>query len=216
MKISILCSDVSHPVMPSLRGWQRDMSRIGHEVSLCSSKQDLVSGDVLFLVSCSELVTKAEREKFTAALVLHASDLPEGRGWSPHIWSIVEGASHITLCLIEAADPIDSGSVWIKTRFELEGHELLPEINDKLFACETDLMTEAVQRFGEIQPVKQEGAPGRYLRKRTPADSQLDVHESIAGQFDLLRVVDNQRYPAFVDYRGNRYVIKIEKVDNAS
>ncbi len=77
-------------------------------------------------------------------------------------------------------------------------------------------MTEAVQRFSEITPVKQEGAPGPYLRRRTPEDSRLDVHKSIAEQFDLLRVVDNQRFPAFIDYRGNRYVIKIEKVDNAT
>ncbi len=37
-----------------------------------------------------------------------------------------------------------------------------------------------------------------YYRRRRAADSQLDPHCSLAEQFNLLRVVDNQRYPAFV------------------
>lgn len=216
MKISILCSDASHPVVPRLQQWRRDMDSIGHEVSLYFGKRDLVGGDMLFLVSCSELITDAERTKFPAILVLHASDLPAGRGWSPHIWSIVGGSNEIAVCLMEAADPVDSGPVWIKTRLALEGHELLPEINEKLFCCELDLMTQVVQRFSQIRPTQQEGDSGPYLRKRTPEDSRLDVSKSIAEQFDLLRVVDNQRFPAFIDYRGRRYLIKIEKVDNAT
>ena len=31
------------------------------------------------------------------------------------------------------------------------------------------------------------------------------------AQFDLLRVVDTERYPAFFDCRGRRYIVKIEK-----
>ena len=34
---------------------------------------------------------------------------------------------------------------------------------------------------------------------------------SIAEQFDLLRVVDPEHYPAFFDYRGKRYIPKVEK-----
>src|SRR5512134_780920 len=103
------------------------MQRVGHEVALLFSRRDLTDGDILFLVSCSEIITSRERERYRAVLVLHASDLPQGKGWSPHIWSVIGGASEITLCLLEAADPVDSGRVWLKTRFALEGHELLPE-----------------------------------------------------------------------------------------
>ena len=52
------------------------------------------------------------------------------------------------------------------------------------------------------------------MKRRTPADSRLDPDKSIAEQFELLRVVDNQRYPAFFDHRGRRYRITIEKVDH--
>ena len=214
MNISMLCTDPNHPVMAPLRQWQAAMTAVGHAVELLTDKRELRGGDILFLVSCAQLIRPAERALFKAALVLHASDLPRGRGWSPHVWAVVGGASTITLCLLEARDPVDSGDVWLRAQFTLEGHELLPEINAKLFAGELQLMTEAVNRFAVIRPVPQTGDPGPYLRKRTPADSQLDPHRTLAEQFDLLRVVDNARYPAYIDHRGQRYLLKIEKADH--
>jgi len=214
MKITILCTNPNHPVVNSLQVWVADMSSKGHSVSLLNDKADLPGGDVLFLVSCSQLIKDAERKKYRATLVLHASDLPKGRGWSPYIWSILTGAQQITVCLLEAHDPVDSGPIWLKTEFNLDGHELLPEINEKLFAAELLLMTQAVEQFEQISPIPQSGDPGPYMPKRSPADSRLEPHKTIAEQFDLLRVVDSQRYPAFFEYRGKRYLIRIEKYDN--
>lgn len=214
MKLSILSTDPRHPVVPRLQQWQGEMETLGHSVSLCFDKKDLASGDILFLVSCGQMIGDTERQKFQAVLVLHASDLPRGRGWSPHIWSILGGANQITVSLLEASEPVDSGAIWLKTKFTLEGYELLPEINAKLFAAELLLMTQAVEQFETIKPIHQEGDPGPYMALRSPADSQLDPYKTIAEQFDLLRVVDSQRYPAFIDYRGKRYLIKVEKLEN--
>ena len=186
----------------------------GHTVALVYDKTELRGGDILFLVSCSQIIRDEERKLFKKTLVLHASDLPKGRGWSPYIWSILGGASQITVSLLEATEPVDSGAIWLKTKFPLEGHELLPEINAKLFLAELWLMTQAVEQFGAIKPIQQVGHPGAYMPKRSPAESQLDPNKTIAEQFDLLRIVDSERYPAFFDYRGKRYLIKIEKVEN--
>jgi len=189
-----------------------EISSKGHFPALVYDKAELCGGDILFLVSCGQMIRDTEREKYKAILVLHASDLPKGRGWSPYIWAILGGQNQITVSLLEASEPVDSGDIWLKTTFALEGHELLPEINEKLFAAELSLMTQAVEQFESIVPVPQQGDPGPYMTKRSPADSQLDPLKTIAEQFDLLRVVDSERYPAFFDYRGTRYLVKIEKV----
>lgn len=211
MKISILCTDAKHPVAPHLQAWARGSAASGHEVTLVHDKSELQGGDILFLVSCTQLIRPEVRARFKATLVLHASDLPAGRGWSPHIWSVLRGATGFTVSLLEAAEPVDSGAIWLKTTCSLEGHELLPEIEAKLFAAELSLMTQAVEKFQAIQPVPQRGEPGQSLPRRTPADSRLDVNKTLAEQFDLLRVVDAQRFPAFFEHRGHRYVLKIEK-----
>lgn len=214
MRISILCTDPDHPVVGCLQSWIIDMSSRGHSSSLVYDKAELCGGDILFLVSCGQMIRDAEREKYREVLVIHASNLPEGRGWSPYIWAILGGANQITVSLLEAREPVDSGMIWLKTTFDLEGHELLPEIHKKLFEAELLLMTQAVEQCDTIKPIKQIGEPSPYLAKRSPADSQLDPNKSIAEQFNLLRVVDSQRYPAFFDYKGQRYVIKIEKMKN--
>jgi len=192
------------------------MQQLGHTVVLCHDKSELVQGDVLFLVSCAQLLTEADRAKFRKTLVLHASDLPDGRGWSPHIWTILRGGDSITVTLLEAAARVDTGAIWFKERFRLEGHELLPEINEQLFAAELRLMTRALTDFDAVQPTAQVGPAAPPLRKRTPEDSRLDVTRPIADQFNLLRVVDNQRFPAFLDFRGHRYKLIIEKADDDS
>ena len=213
MKISILCTDPNHPVIDSLQTWIDDISSMGHSATLVFDKAKLQGGKILFLVSCGQIIRNAERQKYNAVLVLHASDLPKGRGWSPHVWSILGGENKITVSLLEASEPVDSGAIWLKKEFTLEGHELLPEINAMLFATELLLMTQAVEKFEAIKPIVQVGDPEPYLPKRSPADSQLDPYKTIAEQFDLLRVVDSQRYPAFFNYRGKRYLVKIEKVE---
>lgn len=214
MKITVLCTNTSHPIINDLKSWTEEMSSKGHIASLVYDKADASGGDILFLVSCSQLIGNTERRNFRAILVLHASDLPLGRGWSPHIWSILGGANQITVSLLEASEPVDSGDIWLKTSFALEGHELLPEINAKLFIAELSLMKRAVEEFETIKPIPQTGDPGPYLNRRVPADSQLNPNKTIAEQFDLLRIVDAERYPAFIIYRRKKYIIKIEKADN--
>lgn len=211
MVITILCTDPRHPIVPRLRHWVAEISARGHMATLVHDRAELPGGDILFLVSCSQLIRDSERRRYRAVLVLHASDLPRGRGWSPHVWAILEGAKSITVTLLEADDPVDSGRIWLQTQFELHGHELLPEINAKLFEAELALMTQAVESLDEIEPVAQAGETGPYLRRRTPEDSRLDPMKTIAEQFDLLRTIDVERYPAFFEYRGKRYIVTIKK-----
>ncbi len=187
------------------------MSDLGHEVKLLHDKNMLEKGDILFLVSCSQVIPSGIRNNFQKTLVLHASDLPMGRGWSPHVWEILKGNNKITVSLLEAEDVVDTGAIWFKKRFQLEGHELLPEINEKLFMVELELMSDAVNAFGNIQVISQGKNKGEYFRKRTPDDSRLDPHKTIAEQFELIRVTDSERYPAFFDYLGHRYLLKVEK-----
>ena len=57
----------------------------------------------------------------------------------------------------------------------------------------------------------QQGDASHYRRRRA-ADSELDPQRSLAEQFNLLRVVDNQRYPAFVELRGRCYELQVRPI----
>ncbi len=210
MRISLLCSSKAHPVYSWLESWAALQARF-HSVELVNRKDELSEGDILFLISCNEIVDAATRNRYRATLVVHASDLPEGRGWSPHIWQILEGKNRIKVSLLEAEDAVDSGKIWAQKEMILEGHELFEEINEKLFATELELMEFAVTNFASVVPRAQENRPASYYPKRTPEDSRLDPDKTLAEQFDLLRVADNERFPAFVELRGHRYYLELKK-----
>ena len=128
MIITILCSSTGHPINEWLGRWVTKQTQ-QHSVNLIRAAQELTGGDLLFLISCSEIINREQRGRYGKVLVIHASDLPKGRGWSPHIWDIIHGATEITLSLLEVEDQVDSGSIWKKTRVQILKTDLMQESN---------------------------------------------------------------------------------------
>jgi methionyl-tRNA formyltransferase len=195
-----------------MKAWCDEQSDIDIEI-VNSTKELRDTGEFLFLVSCTDIINQKIRSRFNHCLVLHASDLPKGRGWSPHIWEVVNGNNVLTLSLLEAEDKVDSGRIWLKTQIHLDGTELFDEINQKLFTSELQLIQQAVYEHDSIIPYDQDStvAPN-YFPKRQPDDSRINPNDSIVNQFSLLRVCDSERFPAFFELNGQRYAIKLEKV----
>ena len=185
MKITILCSSASHPVNTMLHEWI-DRRRVDHEILLVRSARELACGDILFLFACDEIINEEYRRKFTKTLIVHASDLPKGRGWSPQIWSILDGADTLRISLFEAEDKVDSGDIWKKVEVNIPRHALYDEINEILFNAEAELMDFALASFSKIKPEPQDPLiEPSYYRHRSPTDSELDPNETLVNQFDL-------------------------------
>jgi methionyl-tRNA formyltransferase len=49
---------------------------------------------------------------------------------------------------------------------------------------------------------------------RTSKDSKLNMNKTIKNQFNLLRIVDNERYPAYFIYNNKKYILKIYEDKN--
>ena len=213
MRISLLCSDSRHPVNKYLNEWMGSQGET-HNIELVRHKSELSGGDILLLISCTEIIEAKTRAAYKAALILHASDLPQGRGWSPHIWELVEGAESITISLLEAEDKVDSGRIWKKLNLAVPRHALWNEINDLLFQAEIELIDFAVREFETIKPIDQDPTiEPTYYPRRSPLDSQIDPWKSIACQFDKIRVCDPDRFPAFFTMHGKTYKLILEKLD---
>lgn len=214
MNITILTSSREHPVNSWLEKWKASHGK-NHNIDLLYKKEHLKGGDILFLISCSEIITPEQRLKFSTTLVIHASDLPKGRGWSPYIWEIVNGASQLTISLLEADDRVDSGDIWKKVLIEIPKTALYSEINRRLFDAELKLMDFAVENYGQVQPQKQDELDEvTYWPKRRPEDSELDITKTIDAQFDLIRVCDPDRFPAFFYKNGKKFYLTLTSEDD--
>ena len=184
-----------------------------HHIEIAERQSELQGGDALFIVSCSEKISRDKLDCFEKTFVLHASALPKGRGWSPHIWQVIEGSTEITVSMIEADDSIDTGDVWKTEQVKIPKHFLWDEINKSLFQAEINLICYAIEHFQELDKTPQNSdVKPTWYNKRHPSDSQLDIDASIAEQFDLIRICDPSRYPAFFTIHGCKYRVILEKI----
>jgi methionyl-tRNA formyltransferase len=112
--------------------------------------------------------------------------------------------------LFEAKDKVDSGNIYLQESIILDGSELIDELREKQGKATMKLILQFVAQYPNIQGRAQNGESSYYPR-RTAEDSRLDVDMTIREQFNLLRVVDNERYPAFFENKGIKYKIEITK-----
>lgn len=211
-RCTVICSDSRHPVNTFLEEW-REFVKTSATVEIICNAAEAKEGDFLFLISCQEIIPQNVRDRFRHTLVIHASDLPHGRGMSPHIWQILEGRDRIVVTLLTATDPVDTGMIWHQAPVVIPRNAVFHEINRLIFQAEMGLMTWAVENCDLHEPRPQEGAATQY-RRRTPADSELDPTKPLADAFDLLRVADPVRYPAFFRHRGRTYRIFIDPMNS--
>ena len=186
------------------------LTEAGHDVAHVAHKNDLRKGDVAFLLSCFEIVNDEFLSRNRHNIVVHASRLPLGKGWSPATWQIIEGKNEIPLSLFEATDKVDAGPIYLRDVLRLDGSELVDKWQKALGMKIVDLCVAFAKRLsvGEVVGNAQTGEETFYPRRR-PSDSQIDPDKTIGEQFNLLRVVDNEKYPAFFIRNGKRYVLKI-------
>ncbi len=209
MDITILTDKTSwfNEYIPVL---QTDIEKLGHKVTVISSKEELTKGDIVFLLSCFEIIEREKLDYHKNNIVVHASDLPKGKGWSPMTWQILEGKNEIPLTLFEANEKCDAGCIYLQETIELDGTELMKDWQRKLALKTVTLCTRFIEKYDSMKGKEQKGIESFY-RKRKPVDSRLDIDKTIKEQFNLLRTVDNENYPAFFEIAGQKYILMIKK-----
>ncbi len=168
--------------------------------------------EVMFILAYHKKIESYYLKQHQYNLVIHESKLPEGKGWAPFFWQILEGKNEITFTMFEATDQIDNGHIYMQKVLVLNGFELHDELREKQANLTLEMCTEFLSTKDNIIPQKQKGEASFY-KKRTPNDSQLDINKTLHEQFNLLRIVDNKNYPAFFEINGHKYYLHIQNVN---
>ena len=210
-KIFILVDNDSW-IIPYANVLKNKLELLGYPTNLIRDSKEIREGWINFILGCTKIIGSDCLKKNQHNLVVHESDLPQGRGFAPMAWQIIEGKGVIPICLIEADSEVDSGDIWIKDEIKLNGTELSNEWRDLQGQKTVDLCYRFVTNYEKLRPTAQLGE-GSYYKRRKPVDSKLDIKKSVEEQFNLLRVVDNEKYPAFFELHGKQYILKIEGVD---
>jgi len=212
MVITLLTDNPNSWIIPYVKEIKDELNSMGHTVYFVDSCEHIKEGELAFFLGCEKIIPNSYLKLNKHNLVVHESRLPEGKGWSPLTWQVLEGKNEIPITLFEAAEKVDSGDIYFQDTIKLDGTELLPKIKDMQGKVTKKLVLEFVNKYPNVKGRKQEGQESFY-RRRTQKDSELDIKKSIEEQFNLLRVVDNERYPAFFIKNGKKYIIKIYEGD---
>lgn len=209
MKIQILIDNPESWFNKYVDDLMVEIYELGHGAIVIDNCNNIMPGDILLILSCNEIVPDKILKLNKNNIVIHASRLPKGRGWSPLTWQILEGENIIDICLFEAVSKVDSGNIYLMRHINLNGTELIGEIRDILAKVINQMILDYIRNY-PYKGHKQRGIPS-YYERRTSKDSELDIDKTIKEQFNLLRVVDNVRYPAYFKYNGHKYILLIRK-----
>lgn len=210
MKITLVTDSPKSWIMPYASELRSRLRRLKHKVFWVKSAAAISQGEIAVFLSCEGIVSGQILKRSKHNLVVHESALPKGRGWSPLTRQILEGTNVVPITLFEAEEAVDSGPIYLQKKMRFQGHELVEELRQAQGAATVALVLEFVRRYPKIKGRKQNGKVSYYPRRRAK-DSELDIGRSLKEQFNLLRVVDNERYPAFFRYKGQKYILKIYK-----
>lgn len=204
MKVAILTSP-NQWFIPYAKDLQTKITKSDLYFSHQEIKQ---SYDIVFILSYHQIIPRSFLIKNKHNLVIHASNLPKGKGWSPMFWQILEGKNEIVFSMFEADEKADNGDIYLQKTLILEGTELYEELRKKQAKMCQELCLEFLEKYPHISPKKQEGSESFYP-KRSLKDSELDPKKSLESQFNLLRILSNEEFPAFFYKDGKKFILKI-------
>jgi methionyl-tRNA formyltransferase len=172
------------------------------------------SYDIVFILSYHNLIKNEYLKKNKHNIVIHASALPKGKGWAPMFWQILEDKECIPFTMFEVNEGVDSGDIYIQEDLKLTGYELNNELREKQANHILDMCLKFINNYTRYKTATKQSGIETFYKKRGAKDSELDISKSIDEQFNLLRIVDNENYPAFFYKDGKKYILKIEEESN--
>lgn len=212
LKLSVLTSKNSWLYRNRRFSIINELKKFSTKIKLITNFEKIKkNNDCLIIVSYYKIIPKNFLALSKFNLLVHKSDLPKGRGFSPLYWQILKGSQNITTTILEANEKIDEGNYYIKKKFNYPKEIFFDEIKQMQFQNTIYLLKRLLKKIingKKIKKFKQLGKPS-YFRKRGIKDSELNINSSLKKQINLLRIIDNKNYPVFFKYKGKKITLNI-------
>ena len=158
--------------------------------------------DLLFILGFTKKINLEKLKNYKNKFIIHESDLPRGRGFSPVKNQILKKIDKIKCCLIECVDKVDGGDIYEYDYLKIGKNDLYDDIRLKQFKITIKLIKKLLKKYPKIQGKKQIGIP-TYYKKFNKKSDEIDITKNIISLFDLLRSTDYNRHQNyFFSYRN--------------
>ena len=177
---------------------------------ISKNQNNIKNQNIVFPLSYTKILPKSFLQKNELVLIAHSSKLPKDKGFAPLQYQILNNKNKIYMSLIKAAKEVDAGPIYFQNFFMLDGTELSNEIRSIQGLQFLKIIKKFLIKYPNVKSKKQTGK-GNFNKRRYPKDSQLNLNKTFKEQFNHLRINDNELYPSFFYYKGQKYIIKIFK-----
>ena len=164
---------------------------------------------IIFILGYTKKLNITYLKRFQYSLIVHESDLPKGKGFSPVKYQILENKSKINISLIKCDNKIDSGDIFEKSYFIIKPTDIYDEIKKKQFLATKRIIVKFLNKYPKVKTKKQKGK-STFYRKLTSKDDEINPKKSIFSQFNLLRSTDYNKFTNYF-FTKKKFYIKIHK-----
>ena len=163
--------------------------------------------DLMFVVSWRFIIPNSVyRRARLGAYVFHDSLLPRYRGFSPTVWSIINGETHTGVTLFEMSDGFDEGDVIAQRRVPIGPDQAIAEVLEQVTDTYMDLLRDNLECLvkGTATRHPQDHERATYTSKRLPDDNEIDWTASTNSIFNLVRAVSEPYSGAYTYLAGHK------------
>ncbi len=179
-------------------------------VHITYNLENIREQDVVFPLSYTRVLDENFLKINKKIIIAHPSKLPKDMGFAPLANQILRGQNYFYISLIKAEQKVDTGKIFYQKKIKLNGTELNSEIRKSQAINIFKMVDIFLSKFPNNKSFFQKGDKS-FNKRRKLKDSKIEINKSLKDQFNLLRVVDNENYPAFFKFRNQKYFLKIYK-----
>ena len=212
-KVAFLIDKNNNWIENRIYNFQKSLKKSKYFSKVFKDYRRINNYDLVFILNFTKILNNNFLKKNKLNLVIHASHLPEGKGFAPMQWQILKDKKYIYNSLIEAVKKVDSGKVYLKEKMFFKGNELYDDLREIQSESTIQLIKKFLKKYPNITPKKQLGK-STYFKKRKIEDSELNINKNIKNLFPLMRIANNNKWPLFFKYKNIKYILKIYKDEN--
>tara|TARA_B110000208_G_C11692287_1_gene402738 strand:- start:106 stop:753 length:648 start_codon:yes stop_codon:yes gene_type:complete len=211
IKVAFLLDKSNNWLESDTRAFVKYLKKSKYQFKIYYKYEDIRNYTIVFLLGYTKVIKSDLLINNKINLTVHESNLPENRGFSPIQYQILNKKNTITTCLIKLRKKVDSGEIYEKSKIKFHGDELYEEIRTKQSKNTFNLVSNFLRKYPKNSKTLQKKGKSNFLKKRKPKDSELNIYKSIKDNFNILRISNNDSWPAFFNYKNKKYIIKIFK-----
>jgi methionyl-tRNA formyltransferase len=123
------------------------------------------------------------------AFVFHDSLLPQYRGFSPTVWTIINGENQTGVTLFEMSEEVDAGDIVDQERVQIDSNDRIGVVMDRVTEAYLVLLERNLDNLlqGEAARRKQDESQATFTCKLLPDDCLINWRKSTREIYNLVR-----------------------------